>query len=291
MKCFQRVGVAFCKSVKPRPFHSTSVRREMAEFFPSDLQKAWQGEDPSPDTANDKDQGFDSKFGRDWEMSDLETLRNPTLHALWFVLLKERNAMLTADSFFRATLKLRNPYRERLKSVQQSMDNLRQVMEHREHTVTVVKHKAWQAKVAAHLGEEFSEELTRTYLTYNSPTCPAEKESIEKLKRDQMLSPNHERYHQPYEMWDLKLPGEKKEQKVKQVVQYEHDIKKHDMAYKYFNPETWKWERNIREKARKNIIKRNRERFAKTMSPESDDHNVDDDEEDAFESLLKSKTE
>ena len=27
------------------------------------------------------------------------------------------------------------------------------------------------------------------------------------------------------------------------------------------------------------------------MSPESDDHNVDDDEEDAFESLLKSKTE
>ena len=39
MKCFQRVGVAFCKTVKPRPFHSTSVRREMAEFFPSDLQK------------------------------------------------------------------------------------------------------------------------------------------------------------------------------------------------------------------------------------------------------------
>ena len=60
--------------------------------------------------------------------------------------------------------------------------------------MTVVKHKAWQVKVAAHLGEEFSEELTRTYLTYNSPTCPAEKESIEKLKRDQILSPNHERY-------------------------------------------------------------------------------------------------
>ena len=53
-----------------------------------------------------------------------------------FVLLKERNAMLTADSFFRATLKLRNPYRERLKSVQQSMDNLRQVMEHRVLTIT-----------------------------------------------------------------------------------------------------------------------------------------------------------
>lgn len=263
----------------------------MAEFFPPCLFQGALGEHTDPDEGKDQNQGFDSKFGRDWEMSDLETQRNPTLHALWFVLLKERNAMLTADSFFRATLKQRNPYRDRLKSVQQSMDNLKQVMEHREHTVTVVKYKAWRNKVAAHLGEEFSDELTRTYLTYNSPTCPAEKERIEKLKRGQLLSPHHERYHQPYEMWDLKLPGEKREQKEKQVVQYEHDIKKHDMEYKYFNPETWKWERKIREKARRNIIKKNRERFAKTLATESDDSYEDNDEEDAFESLLKSKVE
>ena len=61
--------------------------------------------------------------------------------------------MLTADSFFRATLKLRNPYRERLKSVQQSMDNLRQVMEHRVLTIISPFNLVILIKVNGKVGE------------------------------------------------------------------------------------------------------------------------------------------
>lgn len=256
-----------------RSFHCTSVRRNLSEFFPTCFREANRGHDEElsrlmkehahvmeepPET-----EGFDPKFGRSWETSDLEVLRNPTLHALWFVLLKERNAMLSADSFFRETLKQRNPYRDRLRSVQQSMDNLKSVLEHRELTVAVVKHQAWLKKVSRHLGADFADDLMRTYLQYNSPTDPEEKEEIEKLKRDQLFSPNHERYHQPYEMWDLKLPGEEREKKEKIVVQYEHDIKWADMEYQYFNPNLWKLEYNQREKARKRIMKRQKYLFKK----------------------------
>jgi len=277
MKCFQRVGVAICRSVQsvkaaqPRPFHctnvqslhSTAVRRGIAEFFPNVTQAAKGETKPKGNKVEDfQDERFESTFGRSWEMSDLETLRNPTLHALWFVLLKERNKMLTADDYFRATLKRRNPYRDQLKSVQQSMDNLKQVMEAREHTVTVVKHKAWLNKVSAHLGQDFAQDLLCTYLQYNSPTCEEEKRRMRDFKKSQLFSPNNERYHQPYEMWDLQL-AKKKEDKVKTVVQYEHDIKKQDMDYQYYNPLLWKRERRVREKARRNIVKRMREKFAK----------------------------
>ncbi|KAG5344574.1 RM47 protein, partial [Acromyrmex heyeri] len=94
--------------------HLTSERRDLMEFF--DDPKNWGKSEV--------------RVGRSWKKDELRLKSNSDLHKLWFVLLKERNMLMTmeeacknADEIF--------PNPERLDKVQGSMSNLESIVRER----------------------------------------------------------------------------------------------------------------------------------------------------------------
>lgn len=84
------------------------------EFF--DVKKNW-GEN-------------EVKHGRGWELSELRIKSNTDLHKLWYVLLKEKNMLLTMEHESLEEHRL-FPSPERLDKVKQSMENLESVVRER----------------------------------------------------------------------------------------------------------------------------------------------------------------
>lgn len=68
-------------SITSNAFHTTSSRQDLMEFF--DDKKNW-GEN-------------EVKVGRAWRADELRIKSNSDLHKLWFILLKERNMLLTME--------------------------------------------------------------------------------------------------------------------------------------------------------------------------------------------------
>nr|XP_034186866.1 39S ribosomal protein L47, mitochondrial [Osmia lignaria] len=95
-------------------FHSTSKRNDLMEFF--DDKKNW-GEDKV-------------QVGRSWEIDELRLKSNEDLHKLWFVLLKERNMLLTMEEAYKQEWKY-FPNPERIDKVEDSMVNLETVVRER----------------------------------------------------------------------------------------------------------------------------------------------------------------
>lgn len=100
-------------SLFARPIHLSQVRCGLEEFF-------------------DEDQ-FDSQkadVGRPWRNDELRIKSNQDLHKLWYVLLKERNMVMTMKHMYdRAMEPLPNP--ERIDKVEESMENLLEVVRER----------------------------------------------------------------------------------------------------------------------------------------------------------------
>ncbi|XP_015516017.1 39S ribosomal protein L47, mitochondrial [Neodiprion lecontei] len=94
--------------------HTTPRRRALMEFF--DDAKNW-GE-------------FDIKVGRAWRKDELRIKSNEDLHKLWFVLLKERNMLLTMEHAAKKDLEI-FPNPERKYKVEESMSNLETVVRER----------------------------------------------------------------------------------------------------------------------------------------------------------------
>ncbi|KAL6776025.1 MRPL29 [Auxenochlorella protothecoides x Auxenochlorella symbiontica] len=83
------------------------------------------------------------KAGRAWEAAELRLKSWDDLHALWFVLLKERNR-LHAERMMHQHLKTNMPEITRYKKVKLSMNRIKQVMSQRalnEHTDPIVQAK------------------------------------------------------------------------------------------------------------------------------------------------------
>ncbi|XP_046741437.1 39S ribosomal protein L47, mitochondrial [Diprion similis] len=94
--------------------HTTPRRSDLMDFF--DEKKNW-GE-------------LDVKVGRAWRKDELRIKSNEDLHKLWFVLLKERNMLMTMEHAAKKDYEtFQNP--ERKYKVEESMTNLETVVRER----------------------------------------------------------------------------------------------------------------------------------------------------------------
>ncbi|XP_076753666.1 mitochondrial ribosomal protein L47 [Xylocopa sonorina] len=94
--------------------HTTPKCNDLMEFF--DDEKNW---------GKDKVQ-----VGRSWRKDELRLKSNEELHKLWFVLLKERNMLLTMEEFYKQEWQY-FPNPERIDKVEDSMANLESVVRER----------------------------------------------------------------------------------------------------------------------------------------------------------------
>ncbi|XP_037949256.1 39S ribosomal protein L47, mitochondrial [Teleopsis dalmanni] len=97
-----------------RSLHSTNVRYDLMEFF--DDPKNW------PEN--------EVKVGRAWKLDELRIKSNKELHQLWYILLKERNMLLTMEHECNDKMEL-FPSPERVDKVKISMNNLETVVRER----------------------------------------------------------------------------------------------------------------------------------------------------------------
>ncbi|CAL7952400.1 unnamed protein product [Xylocopa violacea] len=94
--------------------HTTPKYNDLMEFF--DEPKNW---------GKSKVQ-----VGRSWRKDELRLKSNEDLHKLWYVLLKERNMLLTMEEFCKKEWKL-FPNPERIDKVEDSMSNIESVVRER----------------------------------------------------------------------------------------------------------------------------------------------------------------
>ncbi|XP_048203024.1 39S ribosomal protein L47, mitochondrial [Perognathus longimembris pacificus] len=107
---------------QPRLLHTTLSTRGLEEFF--DDPKNW-GEQKV-------------KSGAAWTCQQLRNKSNEDLHKLWYVLLKERNMLLTLEQEAKRQI-LPMPSPERLEKVVESMDALDKVVQEREDALRLLQ--------------------------------------------------------------------------------------------------------------------------------------------------------
>ncbi|XP_053420761.1 39S ribosomal protein L47, mitochondrial isoform X1 [Nycticebus coucang] len=105
-----------------RLLHTTLSRKGLEEFF--DDPKNW-GEEKV-------------KSGASWTCQQLRNKSNEDLHKLWYVLLKERNMLLTLEQEAKRQ-RLPMPSPERLEKVIDSMDALDKVVQEREDSLRLLQ--------------------------------------------------------------------------------------------------------------------------------------------------------
>ncbi|KAI4500447.1 hypothetical protein M0802_004409 [Mischocyttarus mexicanus] len=94
--------------------HTSSTKYDLMEFFDDPVN--W-----GKDTI---------KVGREWRLDELRLKSNEDLHKLWFVLIKERNMLLTMEDASKKSYKI-FPNPERIDKVEMSMANLETVVRER----------------------------------------------------------------------------------------------------------------------------------------------------------------
>lgn len=90
-----------------RQFHRTNCCQNLMEFF--DAKENWNKQTV--------------KCGRPWHLEELRIKSNQDLHKLWYILLKERNALMTMEEEYKRRCELM-PSPERLFKVDESMQNI-----------------------------------------------------------------------------------------------------------------------------------------------------------------------
>nr|CAH8841245.1 unnamed protein product [Trichobilharzia regenti] len=80
--------------------------------------------------------------GRPWRKEELRLKSNVDLHKLWYILLKERNMLMTMEEEHYRCLE-RMPSSERFEKVEESMENLLMVVEERNRAVDELEKGEW----------------------------------------------------------------------------------------------------------------------------------------------------
>ncbi|XP_041378068.1 39S ribosomal protein L47, mitochondrial-like [Gigantopelta aegis] len=102
---------------------STSARREnLSQFF--DDKENW-GEETI-------------KCGRPWHLDELRIKSNEDLHKLWYVLLKERNMLMTMEAEYTRQCEL-FPSPERVDKVEESMENILAIVDERNEAFSMLE--------------------------------------------------------------------------------------------------------------------------------------------------------
>lgn len=101
-------------ALSARSLHLSCVRRDLSEFF----------------DAKENFGASEVKVGRSWRAEELRIKGNGDLHCLWFVLLKERNMLLTMQEECKRQSEL-FPNPERVEKVAESMEQLEAVVRER----------------------------------------------------------------------------------------------------------------------------------------------------------------
>lgn len=104
-------------------FHTSGSLKGLEEFF----------EDES-----DVERGKSLNVGRPWRVDELRIKSNEDLHKLWYVLLKERNMLLTMDDYYREE-QVEMPQPERIEKVEESMENIMSVVKERDTAYKVLE--------------------------------------------------------------------------------------------------------------------------------------------------------
>ncbi|KAK3589560.1 hypothetical protein CHS0354_041689 [Potamilus streckersoni] len=76
--------------------------------------------------------------GRPWRVDELRIKSNEDLHKLWYILLKERNMLMTMEEEYKRELRV-FPSPERIFKVEESMENLQQVVKERNEAYNVLE--------------------------------------------------------------------------------------------------------------------------------------------------------
>ncbi|XP_008543913.1 39S ribosomal protein L47, mitochondrial [Microplitis demolitor] len=142
-----------CLKQSTAGFHTTTKRHDLMEFF--DEEKNW-GQDRI-------------RVGRSWNKDELRLKSNQDLHKLWYVLLKEKNMLMTMEhECNRAYEYFPNP--ERIDKVEDSMANLEQVVRERNiafHELETGEHGERPSRyVNSQLGLKFRYKLTEHVIPY-----------------------------------------------------------------------------------------------------------------------------
>ncbi|TGZ63072.1 hypothetical protein CRM22_007106 [Opisthorchis felineus] len=112
---------------------TTTNRRGLEEFF--DEAKHW-GETSVPS-------------GRPWRKEELRLKSNSDLHRLWYILLKERNMLMTMDEeHYRCLERMPNP--ERFEKVEESMENIMYVVQERNQAEALLEDGEWIGPKTVH---------------------------------------------------------------------------------------------------------------------------------------------
>ncbi|KAK6965926.1 39S ribosomal protein L47 mitochondrial [Biomphalaria glabrata] len=111
-----------CMSHKSNHFHTTPLKHDLMEFF--DRKEVW-GESSVAS-------------GRPYRLEELRIKSNQDLHKLWYVLLKERNMLLTMEAEYNRNTEL-FPSPERITKVEESMENILEVVKERNNAVSLLE--------------------------------------------------------------------------------------------------------------------------------------------------------
>ncbi|XP_023293278.2 39S ribosomal protein L47, mitochondrial [Lucilia cuprina] len=113
-QCLQTSIAPLAATTVSRQFSTTPRRNDLMQFF----------DDPKNWNENEV------KVGRAWKLDELRIKSNKELHQLWYVLLKERNMLLTMEHECNDQMEL-FPSPDRLDKVKISMENLETVVRER----------------------------------------------------------------------------------------------------------------------------------------------------------------
>ncbi|KAJ8374377.1 hypothetical protein SKAU_G00049570 [Synaphobranchus kaupii] len=128
LSALRHVGIA----TQCRSLHTSQCKMGLEEFF--EVPENW-GESTV-------------KSGAPWTAKQLRTKNNEDLHKLWYVLLKEKNMLLTIEQESRRQ-RLPMPSPERLRKVERSMLRLDSVVKERENAIRLLQTGQEQARPGA----------------------------------------------------------------------------------------------------------------------------------------------
>ncbi|XP_076036392.1 mitochondrial ribosomal protein L47 isoform X2 [Oratosquilla oratoria] len=133
-------------------FHSSSYQFGLMEFF--DDEKNWGSQEV--------------RVGRSWKKDELRIKSNEDLHKLWFVLLKEKNMLLTMEYACKEENEL-FPNPERIDKVEESMKNLESVVKERNSAYTLLETGEEPGRPGGYETDPFGQ---RKYMKYAEHTVP-----------------------------------------------------------------------------------------------------------------------